>query len=61
MLQYNLLSVVKRFESYESFGSLFRQAKTESLELNIKERIYHIIIELITKIAKFAEIDIDFL
>jgi hypothetical protein len=60
MLQYNLLSVVKRFDSYESFGSLFRQAKTESLELNIKERIYHIIIELITKFAKFAEIDIDF-
>ncbi|MDR2814969.1 MAG: hypothetical protein LBB79_10015 [Prevotellaceae bacterium] len=51
---------VKRFESYESIGSLFRQAKAESLELHIKERIYLIIIELITKLADFFEIDIDF-
>jgi IS4 transposase len=32
MLQYNLFLVVKRFESYESFGALFRAAKAELLE-----------------------------
>jgi len=38
-VKYNLFSAVKRFESYESFGALFRQAKSEILELNVKERI----------------------
>jgi len=31
MIQYNLFSAVKRFESYESFGALFRAAKSETL------------------------------
>ncbi|MDR1652555.1 MAG: hypothetical protein LBS01_02675 [Prevotellaceae bacterium] len=31
MLQYNLLSAVKRFESYESFEALFLSAKSEVL------------------------------
>jgi len=30
ILQYNMLSVVKRFDGYESFGALFRQANAES-------------------------------
>jgi hypothetical protein len=61
MLQYNLLSVVKRFESYESLGVLFRQAKSETLELNVKERICLIIKEFITKLSDYFEFDLDFL
>ena len=59
LLQYNLLSVVKRFESYESFGALFRQSKAEILEINVKERIWLIIIELITEISEFMSFELD--
>ena len=61
MLQYNLFSVVKRFESYESFGALFRVAKSEILELNVKERIWLIIKEILTVLSSYFEIDIEFL
>jgi hypothetical protein len=46
-LQYNLLSVVKRFDGYESFGALFRQANVDTIELTIKERILMIIKEIL--------------
>jgi hypothetical protein len=61
MLQYNLLSVVKRFESYESLGALFRSAKAESIELNVKERIWLIIINITTKLSDIFSIELDVL
>jgi hypothetical protein len=61
MLQYNLLSAVKRFESYESFGALFRAAKSETLELNVKERILLVITNIITKLSEIFTIEIDIL
>ncbi|MDR2679984.1 MAG: hypothetical protein LBC47_04155, partial [Tannerella sp.] len=51
----------KRFDSYESFGALFRAAKSETLELNVKERIWLIIKEILTALANYFEIDIEFL
>ena len=59
MLQYNLFSVVKRFESYESFGALFRQSKAEILEIHVKERIWLIITELLTEISEFMSFELD--
>ena len=61
MLQYNLFSAVRRFESYESFGALFRAAKAETIEMNVKERIWLIITEILTKLAVFFELDIEIL
>jgi hypothetical protein len=61
MLQYNLFSVIKRFESYESFGAMFRQAKSETIELNVKERIWLIIIEITTKLSEIFTIEFDIL
>jgi hypothetical protein len=61
MLQYNLFSVVKRFESYESFGAMFRQARSETIELNVKERIWLIIIEITTKLSEIFTIEFDIL
>jgi hypothetical protein len=57
LLQYNLFSVVKRFECYESFGVLFRQAKSETFELNVKERILLIIREIITTLSDYFEFE----
>ena len=51
--------MVKRFECYESFGALFRAAKSEMLELNVKERIWLIIKEILTVLANYCEIDIE--
>ena len=56
---YNLFSAVKRFESYESFGALFRQTKSEILELNVKERIWLIIKKILIVLANYCEIDIE--
>lgn len=39
-LQYNVLSVVKRFTAYETIGRLFRAVNQDSLEITISERIY---------------------
>jgi hypothetical protein len=61
MLQYNLLSAIKRFDGYESLGVLFRQANAETLELTIKERIWLVIIEILTELAEYLDFEIDFL
>jgi hypothetical protein len=60
MLQYNMLSVVKRFDGYESLGALFRQANAETIELTIKERILLIIKEIITEFSENMDLGIDF-
>jgi hypothetical protein len=61
MLQYNLLSALKRFDSYESLGIIFRQANAETLEITIKERIWLIIIEILTVLAEYMDFELDFL
>jgi hypothetical protein len=60
MLQYNILSVVKRFDGYESLGALFRQTNAETIELTVKERILLIIKEVLTEFAENMELGIDF-
>lgn len=57
MLQYNILSTVKRFERYETFGELFRQVQKDSLELTINERIWLIIIDIVAQLADLFEAD----
>jgi hypothetical protein len=60
MLQYNMLSVVKRFDGYESLGALFRQANADTVELTIKERILLIIKEILTEYAENMDLGIEF-
>jgi len=57
MVQYNLLSVAKRFADYESLGELFRNTKAETIQLTVVERIWQIIIEILADIAELIEID----
>lgn len=61
MMQYNLLSVVKRFNDYETLGELFRASQKDSLSLTISERVWLIIIELITKASEILNIDTEML
>ena len=50
-LQYNILSVVKRFMAYETMGKLFEATSKDSLELSITDRIWGIIQEIVIAIA----------
>jgi hypothetical protein len=50
---------VKRFDSYESIGGVFRLANAETLELTIKERIWLIIKEILTELMKYLDIELD--
>ena len=61
MLQYNLLSVVKRFNDYETLGELFHASQKDALSLTIAERIWLIITELITELSEIFNIDTEIL
>jgi hypothetical protein len=61
MLQYNILSVAKRFSDYETLGELFRSANAEIIELTIAERIWLIITEIIAQLADLFDIDTEVL
>ena len=60
ILQYNMLSVVKRFDGYESLGALFRQTNAETVELTVKEHIFLIIKEIVIEFSENMDLGIDF-
>ena len=51
-LQYNVLSVVKRFTAYETIGGLFRAVNQDSLEITVSERIWGAVFELVAAIIR---------
>jgi len=57
MIQYNLLALAKRFAGYESLGELFRNTKAETIELTVAEKIWKLIVEILSQIAELFEID----
>lgn len=59
ILQYNILGYVKRFNSYETIGGLFAEITTETKELSIVEKIWLLIIEVVTAIAEQVSADYD--
>ena len=56
-LQYNILCYVKRFDSYETIGGLFAEVTTGTKELSIVEKIWLLIIEVVTAIAEQVSAD----
>ena len=59
MLQYNLLSYVKRFESYETIGGLFREITSQTVELSVTEKIWGLIQQLVSAVAELFSADFD--
>ncbi|GAB1419082.1 hypothetical protein MASR2M12_18470 [Bacteroidales bacterium] len=55
-MQYNPLSVVKRFSDDETLGGLFRDAQKDSLKITITEQIWQIIIEIAAKVSEILDI-----
>ena len=56
-LQYNILSLAKRFSSYETIGGIFRDIQRKTIELSVTDRIWGIILELVTIIAEIFSIE----
>jgi len=57
MIQYNLLSIAKRFSDYETLGELFRATQKDSLQLSISEKIWMIIIEIVSHLSEILNLD----
>lgn len=51
MMQYNILSCIKRFEAYETIGGLFNQTINGTVELSVTERIWDLILQVVAIIA----------
>lgn len=59
ILQYNILSVVKRFESYQTIGGLFNCTLSGTLELSATSKIWAMILESVAEIAEMLSADLD--
>ena len=57
VLQYNILSYVKRNESYETVGGLLAEVTKNSAEFSVAERIWLLIIEVIVVISEALNCD----
>lgn len=57
VLQYNILSYVKRNESYETIGGLFSEITKNTVELSVAEKIWLLIVEVIDVIAEVLNCD----
>lgn len=57
MLQYNILSMIKRFAAYQTIGGLFHEATDGVIQLSVTERIWGILQELVRIIAEAFETD----
>ena len=59
LMNYMLLVLFKRFQSYESLGEIFKAFKDKILEDNIVVKIWKIILEIYTKILAQLGVDWD--
>ena len=57
MIEYNVFSLAKRFEAYETIGGLFEQTKDQAMELTISLRIWGFILEMLQIIAEIIDGD----
>ena len=51
-IQYNILSVARRFSDYENIGGLFREVSKETVQLSVAQQIWGMLQELVTAIAE---------
>lgn len=61
MVQYNILSAIKRFNDYETVGELFRAVQKDAIKLTISEQIWLIIIEIVIELSEILNIETELL
>jgi len=59
MITYTILSLYKRFESYETLGALFRHTQKEMLEKTLYERIEEMILKILGDLLETLCIDVE--
>jgi hypothetical protein len=59
LITHTVLTLEKRFNSYQTMGELFRSTQKQLLEFTLWERLNIVILELINFLMKLCEIDID--
>ena len=59
LITHTVLTLEKRFNSYQTMGELFRKTQKQLLELTLWERLNSVILELINFLMELCEIDID--
>ena len=59
VIQYNLLGLVKRFDSYETIGGLFEKITDQTMEMTIVDKIWLLIVEVVSAIAEEVSADHD--
>ncbi|UKI18481.1 MAG: transposase [Bacteroidales bacterium] len=57
LMQYNILSHIKRFEAYETIGGLFDRTVNGAMELSVTERIWELILQIVAVIAELFSAD----
>lgn len=57
LMQYILLALLKRFESYETIGGVFRHSKQAMLELTLVDRILEIFLQIMKELIELLELD----
>ncbi|MCW3789207.1 transposase [Plebeiibacterium sediminum] len=57
IIEYNVFSLAKRFEAYETIGGLFAHSKDQAMELTISLRIWGFILELLRIISDLIDSD----
>lgn len=55
-IQYNILSVAKRFTDYETIGGLFREISKETVQLSVAHQIWGLLQELVTAMAEVFDL-----
>lgn len=51
-IQYDILSVARRFGDYETIGGLFREISRETVQLSVAQQIWGVLQEIVTAIAE---------
>ena len=59
MITYTVLSLYKRFESYETLGALFRDTQKDMLEKTLYERIELVILKILCELLEILGIDME--
>ena len=60
-LQYNILSLAKRFSDYETIGELFRGTMADAQEVAFAERIMEFLTEIAAELEEICGCDTDML
>jgi hypothetical protein len=59
LVTHTILSLQRRFNSYETMGELFRETQQNLLELTLWERLIKTFLKIVNQMASILNIDID--